>query len=248
MPDADDIPGTGTSAARASVTAVVGVLGAVALLLLLVTWAASIGPQEVVTDPGNPPTNVSIPPTTATSTPDQGGTALPEGKGDRDVLFMVVTIVATLLATIVMLAVLLTVVRWLLTRDWRRRREPEPDEVEFDPLDSPALLAEALAAGARAQRAALEEGEPRNAIVECWHRFERVAERAGVRRHPWETSSEFTLRLLDRVSADSTAVAVLAELYRDARYSAHDVTEDNRARAVEALDAVHLSVGRVSAP
>jgi hypothetical protein len=43
-------------------------------------------------------------------------------------------------------------------------------------------------------------------------------------------------------------VAVLAELYRDARYSAHDVTEDNRARAVEALDAVHLSVGRVSAP
>jgi uncharacterized protein DUF4129 len=249
MPEADATPGTGTSAARASVTAVVGVLGAVALLLLLVTWAATIGPQEVVTDPGNPPTNLSVPTTTATSAPDQGGhTAPPPGKGDRDVLFTVVTIVATLLATIVMLAVLLTALRWLLTRDWRRRREPEPDEVEFDPLDSPALLAEALVAGAPAQRAALEEGDPRNAIVECWHRFERLAERTGVRRRPWETSSEFTLRLLDRVSADSAAVATLAELYRDARYSAHDVTEDNRARAVEALDVIHLSVGRVSTP
>lgn len=250
MPDADATSGTGTgtSAARASVTAVVGVLGAVALLLLLVTWAATIGPQEVVTDPGNPPTNVSVPTTTATSAPAHDSTGLPPGKGDRDVLFTVVTIVATLLATIVMLAVLLTVLRWLLTRDWRRRREPEPDEVEFDPLDSPALLAEALAAGASAQRAALEDGEPRNAIVECWHRFERLAERAGVRRHPWETSSEFTIRLLDRVSADSGAVSALSELYRDARYSAHDVTEDNRARAMEALDVIHQSLGRVSAP
>jgi hypothetical protein len=43
-------------------------------------------------------------------------------------------------------------------------------------------------------------------------------------------------------------VAALAELYRDARYSRHEVSEDNRARAVEALDAIHRSLGRVSAP
>ena len=200
MPE-PDVP-SGANAVRASVTAVVGVLGAVALLLLLVTWAATIGPQQVVTDPGNPPTNVSVPPSTATAPPEKEGKPLPEGRGDRDVLFTVVTIVATLLATIVMLAVLLTVLRWLMTRTWRRRDEPEPAEVDFDPLDAPSVLADALVAGARGQRDALQTGTPRNAIVECWHRFEELAESSGVRRLPWETSSEFTIRLLDRVSAD----------------------------------------------
>jgi len=239
MPEPDH-----ASAVRASLTAVVGVLGAVGLLLLLVTWAASIGPQQVVTDPGNPPTNVSVPPTTATAAPDKDAGPPPEGTGDHDVLFTVVAVVATLLATLVMLAVVLTVVRWLLTRDWRRRRhEPEPAEVEFDPLEAPSVLAEALVRGAPGQRADLQTGSPRNAIVECWHRFEELAEATGVRRMPWETSSEFTLRLLDRVSADDPAVSELAHLYRDARYSRHEVSEDSRDRATAALDRIHRSLG-----
>jgi hypothetical protein len=235
-----------TSATRASVTAVVGVLGAVALLLLLVTWAASIGPQQVVTDPGNPPTNFSAPTTTASAAEDAGSSdARPRGGGDHDVLFTVVAVVATVLAAVVMLAALLTVIRWLLTRSWWRRREPEPDEVAFDPLEAPALLAEALAAGASGQRQSLEKGSPRNGIVECWHRFEELAGSVGVRRHPWETSSEFTMRLLDQVSADHRAVGRLAELYRDARYSDHEVSEETRREAAAALDVIHDSVGRV---
>jgi hypothetical protein len=234
----------GASAVRASVTAVVGVLGAVALLLLLVTWAATIGPQQVVTGTGNSRTYASISPSTATAPPGNEGKTLPEGRGGRDVLFAVVAVVATLLATIVLLAVLLTVMYWLLTRTWRRQRhEPEPDEVEFDALDAPSRLAEALVAGAPSQRAALQSGSPRNAIVECWYRFEELAESSGVRRLPWETSSEFTLRLLDRVSADDPAVSELARLFRDARYSSHEVTEESRDRAIEALDRIHRSLG-----
>jgi hypothetical protein len=64
-----------------------------------------------------------------------------------------------------------------------------------------------------------------------------------VRRLPWETSSEFTLRVLDRVSADTRAVVALAELYRDARHSRHEITEENRDRAAEALDVIHRSLG-----
>ena len=73
-------------------------------------------------------------------------------------------------------------------------------------------------------------------------RFEQQAEGAGVHRRRWETSSEFTLRVLDRIDADSEAVMVLAELYRDARHSGHDITEDSRRRALEALDVVHRSL------
>lgn len=231
------------SPVRASLSAVVGVVGAVGLMLLLVTWAATIGPQEVVTDAGHLTTSAPVSPISVTATPEEQGQARPEGGGDRDVLFAAVAIVASALATVVMLAALLTVVHWLLTRDWRRRTEVEPEEVDFDALDAPARLAAVMVADAVGQRRALAAGSPRNAIVECWHRFEVQAEAVGVRRLPWETSSEFTLRLLDRVSADAAAVVALAELYRDARHSRHEITEENRNRAIEALDVIHRSLG-----
>jgi hypothetical protein len=150
------------------------------------------------------------------------------------------------MATVVALAVAIWVMRWLLTRDWgRRAREalPDPEEVAFDPLDAPARLAETMVRDAATQRDLLAGGSARNAIVQCWHRFEEQAAEAGVRRKPWETSSEFTLRVLDRLSADGEAVLVLAELYRAARHSAHEITEEDRASAQTALDVIHRSLG-----
>jgi len=251
MPGADAERGLTPSRApnRASVTAVGGVLAAVGLVLLLGTWAATIGPRQVLRGEGNPPAYPSpsiSSPTASPSPPSGDGT--PAGGGQHDVLFTAVTLVAVVLASILLLAVLLAVVHWLLTRTWRREPpEPEPEEVDFDPIEAPALLAQALTAEAASHRGLLIEGHPRNAIVACWHRFEESAAAAGVRRRPWETSSEFTIRVLDAVSADSTAVRSLGDLYRDARYSTHDLTEVDRTRAIEALDVIHDSLGvRVS--
>ena len=233
------------SGRRASVTALAGVLGAVALMLLLVTWAATIGPDEVVRGEGNPPSYETLP-TSETAEPveptSNRGSA---GNGEQDLLLTIVSIVVTVLGAVVMLAVVLSVLRWLLTRDWRRhRREPEPEEIQFDPLDAPAEIARTMVARAREQQAVLAEGSPRNAIVACWHQFEEQAAAAGVRRQTWETSSEFTLRVLDRLAADSAAVTTLAELYRAARHSTHEITEADRAEAQVALDLVHRSLGR----
>ena len=230
---------------RASVTAVAGVLAAVGLMLLLVTWAATIGPQQVMRSEGNLPSFETPPPSSPTamaSTPP--GSTRPAGGGDSDLLFTITAILATLLATVLVLAVVLSIVRWLLTRDWRRpEREPEPEDVVFDPLEAPAQLAAQLVADAAGQRELLTGGgSPRNAIVACWHRFEEQASLVGVHRRAWETSSEFTLRVLDRVSADTSAVTRLAELYRDARHSRHEITEANRDAALEALDVIHRSL------
>jgi len=238
-------PSGAMSGRRASVTALAGVLGAVALMLLLVTWAATIGPDEVVRGEGNPPSYETLP-TSETAEPveptSNRGSA---GNGEQDLLLTVVSIVATVLGAVVMLAVVLSVLRWLLTRDWRRhRREPEPEEIQFDPLDAPAEIARTMVARAREQQAVLAEGTPRNAIVACWHQFEEQAATAGVRRQTWETSSEFTLRVLDRLAADSAAVTALAELYRAARHSTHEITEADRAEAQVALDLVHRSLSR----
>ena len=233
------------SGRRASVTALAGVLGAVALMLLLVTWAATIGPDEVVRGEGNPPSYETLPTSETAEPVDPTSNRGSAGNGEQDLLLTVVSIVVTVLGAVVMLAVVLSVLRWLLTRDWRRhRREPEPEEIQFDPLDAPAEIARTMMARAREQQAVLAEGSPRNAIVACWHQFEEQAAAAGVRRQTWETSSEFTLRVLDRLAADSAAVTTLAELYRAARHSTHEITEADRAEAQIALDLVHRSLGR----
>jgi hypothetical protein len=224
------------ASARASVTAVLGVLAAVGLLLVMLTWAASIGPEEIVAG-GKEPSYTELSPTAVENT-DSGADAPDRNRERHDLLWMIFTIVAYGMASVVMLALLLNLLRWLLTRDWRwSRPERDPEEVAFEPLGAPAL-ARALAEGAQAHRQLLADGTPRNAIVGCWHRFEQDAAVAGIERAAWETSSEFTLRVLDQLSADPAAVTELADLYRDARHSEHEVTEDARARARVALDRI----------
>ena len=110
-------------------------------------------------------------------------------------------------------------------------------------LDPAAAVRSAIGADAAEQRALLaEQGEPRNAIVACWHRFELQAIAAGVERHPWQTTAEFVLGALDLAGADSGAVLRLADLYREARFSDHPVTDEHRRAALDALDAVHGSM------
>ena len=120
--------------------------------------------------------------------------------------------------------------------------------VDFDVLDDPEPLADEIRAVAVDQLALLLGGTPRNAIVACWDRFEEQAERVHAARKDWETSSEFTLRLLERVSADPGAVSRLEALYHEARFSTHEIDESRRQAAVEALQAIHLSLGVGAVP
>jgi hypothetical protein len=129
-------------------------------------------------------------------------------------------------------------------RDLRDRpRRVGPADVDFDVLDDPDPLVEEIRKDADEQFELLFGGQPRNAIVACWDRFEEQAERVNASRKPWETSSEFTLRLLDDVAADAGAVARLEALYREARFSDHEIDEPRREAAVAALRAIHASLG-----
>ena len=116
-------------------------------------------------------------------------------------------------------------------------------EVDFDVIESPGLVAGAIVRDAAEQTELLLVGSPRNAIVECWHRFEVQAHSAGLGRKSWETSSEFTVRLLELVAADAHAVATLSGLYREARFSDHEVGEQERSRALAALEQIHRGLG-----
>jgi hypothetical protein len=219
-------------------------------MLLLIMFAARTGPQRIVHGTLRDPNFQPVDPSYSFSAPPSFGPG--RGHGDVHTSWLLPAI-----GWVVRVAGLL-VLAWLLYRGvrrlrdivhWRQRPPPKPENVEFDVLDDPEPLADEIRSDAALQLELLLGGTPRNAIVACWDRFEEQAERVHVARLPWETSSEFTLRLLDAVAADAAAVARLERLYHEARFSDHDIDESRRESAVEALQAIHASLGvRVGSP
>jgi len=238
-----------SSPARAGTTAVAGVAAAV-LMLVLVTWAAAIGPEQVFTG-GTPVSDSTAPIASSSATeslePDQQEQARGKRGGASPgwvgVLAIGIEVAFGVVALYLLIRLLLRVWTWWRGRVRSRRRAP-PAEVEFEVLDPVADVVVAMEEDAEEQRELLEQGDPRNAIVACWRRFEEQAGRAGLVRRPWQTSSEFVLGVLERVGADEGAVLRLAALFREARFSDHPLTEQHRDRALEALSVIHRSLGR----
>lgn len=112
-----------------------------------------------------------------------------------------------------------------------RAEDPAPDEAA-DPLVA------ALESGARS----LEEGSPRNAIVAAWLRLEDAVTADGFPRRPAETPAELVARALTTYRLDATAIGTLADLYEEARFSRHAVTEAHRAEAGRCLARLLASI------
>jgi hypothetical protein len=228
---------------RGSALTVALTAAGVTVALMVITLAARTGPHSLVNGKLRDPSllrPVSRPPKIRITTSGRhGGQAAPSHAGTF--LHLLGDVVR--IAIIVLVAVaLLRLALWILQGVRARLRSaPAEDPRDFDVLD-PDDLAETMREDADEQLRRLLEGSPRNAIVACWNRFEDQAERVGVARKDWETSSEFTLRLLDAVRADPAAVSRLERLYREARFSAHDIDESRRDSAVEALEAIHASL------
>ena len=229
----------------------VAVLGAAGLLLVLVTWAASIGPDRVISGghveqirPEEPSDTSSVNDGTEDLLEDTRNEKRGEPPGWLAAIAFAVEII-TVGVVLFLVVRLLQKLRqmWMLRPPRRRRRRRRPEDVEFEVLDSAAQVTEVMSEDAEEQRTLLAiGGEPRNAIVECWQRFEQQAVRAGIERRPWQTTAEFVLGALDLVGADRGAVAGLADLYREARFSDHPMTEEHRRQALDDLDEIHASL------
>ena len=253
-------------AVRAVVT-----VAATSLFLVVVAWATLIGPDEAFTGPGPRPapaaprTESCIPLPVRTAADGTETVVIPDDYDQRDYCeppadsvsnyrdfveqnpppFWVNVLVTVLLLGLLAFVVLGTL--WLVVAAIRsvvaRRESDERTALGFDALSEPERVGEAVVADAEEQEAVLRAGDPRNAIVATWHRFEVQGERAGVPRRASETSSEYALRILDLADADTTPVTRLAELYREARFSDHAITEQHRTEALGALAAIRSSLG-----
>lgn len=225
------------------------VVAGVALALVLIGWAAVLGPQTTLRGDGPSRVEAGTLSPTASTEPTAGALesdrAHESGRPGRWLAVVVTGLgVLGLAAGLVVLGLLVVA----LARSVQvHRRDPVPEAVEFDPLTAPEALTRRLAGALPEHEAALRRGPPGEGIIACWQEFQRVAEEHGVARRAAETSSEFTLRVLDALSTDGDAVSGLARLYREARFSDHRLGEDDRAAALDAVRRIHAGLRGVGA-
>jgi hypothetical protein len=229
---------------RSAATTVAAVLG-VLLLVVLGSWAASVGPSGLFRGDGIEPARGFTPPPKRdpTATGPVEVAKVPAAANNDWGWLRTVAVILELALLGLALYVLYRGGKWAGdTWSSRRRPDPPPAEVEFDVLEDPAALVDEIVRDAARQRDLLDEGTPRNGIVRCWREFEVSAARVGLARKPWQTPAEYTMLILDLVEAEHGAVARLADRYREARFSEHEVTEADRADALAALDQIHADL------
>jgi hypothetical protein len=82
------------------------------------------------------------------------------------------------------------------------------------------------------------EADPRRAIVAAYARLERVLAANGTARLASETADEYLPRVLHELAIDPPAVERLTELYREAKFSQHEVGPALKEEAIDALEHV----------
>lgn len=159
----------------------------------------------------------------------------------RPVALTILVVMLAVLVVSVLLGLQLVVKRRKLTGTVRPRATTETDD-EPDP-EPPDTLSDGVSESLRS----VTEGSPRNAIVATWIRLEEAITLAGFEPREAETSTELVRRALTAYPVDEQAIGRLADLYREARFSEHELTEAHRDEAVACLRVLQEQLVQVGA-
>ena len=131
---------------------------------------------------------------------------------------------------------------FLMVRAWLAGREDRTPPVgDASDLDLEAL-AVAVSGDASQRLERLSAGSPAEGIIAAWTHLEATLYEAGLPLPPARTSTEVSVDVLRRFSVDETTLRTLADLYREARWSRHPLTEDDRRRAAAAYGALDAAL------
>jgi hypothetical protein len=148
-----------------------------------------------------------------------------------------------------LLAVLVVLVILLVIRIVPGFWSPAP------PSQAPSALPDAGSDGRRlGERASqavqqalaeLRRGDREQAIIDCWLRLQSLVGAAGYPPADSETSSELVARWQRVLPVSRPALEELAELYREARFSSHQMSAESLQRATAALNRLHADLQTV---
>jgi len=212
----------------------------VAMVLLVLVAVALVARAGPYTDRSAASTATP----TATGAAPQPPAQVPDPRGEQaedfgelpgvqDVVPANVLVVVTTVLLVVLMGVGVLSLLGILPRPQLRRRRSsagaagEPDQVQ--------RIAPELAAAVDQALDRLDRGEARDAVVACWLLLIQTATAAGSALRPSETSREYAERLSAEQLISAGPLARLAELYREARFSRHQVGPEVRAEARRAL-------------
>lgn len=200
------------------------------LMALVVANLLDTGPAEVTLPPAPAPPQTAD---EAGAAPAPAAETLPPQPDSRVLFYLEVTTV--ILVVMTLLGTVLTAVR-----QRRGRTRPEP---RFGPGDSspPAPGPEPLAVAAR--RGLAEVGDlsrgPREAIIACYVAMEQaLADSPGAAPRDSDTPSEVLARAVGNRALSAGNATTLVDLFAEARFSPHLMSEDHREVAERALRAV----------
>ena len=199
------------------------------LITLLMRW---VSPVDIGTAPAD---STSRPdPATANPVPPEADS------GGGSSVFGLLMGAATVL---LLLSVLATVA------GRRRRGAAEPVLTDDAPPATPSPVGPDLARAA--ERGLAEVGDrsrdPREAIIACYLAMEQELEKSpGTIPQASDTPSEVLARAVARRAVHAGSATQLVDLFEEARFSPHVMTEEHRAEAVAALQVVQRALQGVS--
>lgn len=209
--------------------------------LLLSAWVAAAGPtgifaRQTVTGAESSAPGEEYGTTQADNAPDltvRTGTTRPPD----DLVTSLITWLMTAVLVAVVVVLLVAVARALKDRLATARAGARPEaQVELAP--------DVLLAAARQSEEALEHDTPANGVVAAWLAFQDAITAAGIRADPAHTSAEQVTTVLRSYAVDEAALERVAALYREARFSSHEVGEQMRDGARDALRQVVADLRR----
>lgn len=223
---------------------------AVALLALACALAvvASSSGAFLVDDVDAPPFRVRRRPTVELGERQRPRTALQHLAGVADTLVQVVLLmVLVALLAYAAYCTIRAIVRLVgLLRDRPGGMTPtvEYDRGEESHEDADSAMRRRVADELRLLSADLDDTpDPREAVIACYVRMEAALAGAGSPRVATETPLELLARVLDSFDVPEPDVRRLTDLFTEARFSHHPVTEEMRAAARRSLAAVADALG-----
>lgn len=225
---AGDLPRSIGTSARPTWRLAIVALAAVIVLLLLVALLSR------VPDPGP----IEPPPSTPTDAPVPDDPAAPRPAAEDDAAGG--NVVSYLIPPMLILMALMVVSMAVASR--RRARVPVPTAV-LDDVDEPARPAATMSLARAAEIGLAEIGdlsrEPREAIIACYAAMERELTRVpGAVPQACDTPSEVLARAVASGALRSDSATELVDLFEEARFSPHVMSESHRDAAVHVLSRV----------